>query len=78
MNLDPADAAELTGALLLIAGWLGSDPGRLSASLRDYAGNPGYSFQGLHTDLARFVFLLGGDDGEELFGATRETGPPPA
>lgn len=76
MNLNPADAAELTEALQFIAGWLGSDPGRLSASFRDYVGDPAYSLQDLHTDLARFVFLLGGD-GEELFG-TRQTTPPPA
>lgn len=70
MNPDPADAAELTEALLFIAGWLGSDPGRLSASLAGYVGDPGYSLQDLHTDLARFAFLLGGDDGENLFGSS--------
>jgi hypothetical protein len=74
MNLDPADTAELAEALLFIAGWLGRDPDRLSASFRDYVGDPAYSLQDLHTDLARFVFLLGGDDGEELSG-TRGTGP---
>lgn len=68
MTLDPADAAELAEALLFLAGWLGSDPGRLSASLADYVGDPGYSLRELRTDLARFVFLLGGDDGNELFG----------
>lgn len=75
MNLDPADAAELAEALLFIDGWLGSDPGRLSASFDDYVGDPGYGLQDLHADLARFVFLLGGGDGEDLF-STPGTGPP--
>jgi hypothetical protein len=34
MNLDPAGAAELAEALQFIAGWPGSDPARLAASLR--------------------------------------------
>jgi hypothetical protein len=70
MNLDPADAAELAEALLFIAGWLGSDPDRLSASLGGYVGDPAYSLQELRTELARFAFLLGGDDGEDLFGSS--------
>ena len=75
MNLDPADAAELAEALRFIAGWLDSDPARLAASLRCYVGDPGYGLPDLRTDLDRFTFLLGGDDGEELFG-TRQTRPP--
>jgi hypothetical protein len=68
MNLDPADAAELTELLQLIARWLASDPSRLAPSLLDYIGHPAYGLDELRTDLDRFTFLLGGDDGEVLFG----------
>jgi hypothetical protein len=68
MNLDPADTAELAELLQLIARWLGSDPGRLGPSLLGYIGHPAYGLDELRTDLDRFTFLLGGDDGEALFG----------
>ena len=67
MSLDPADAMELTQLLQLIAGWLDHDPDRLAPSLLDYIGHPAYSLDDLRTDLDRFTFLLGGDDGEPLF-----------
>jgi hypothetical protein len=31
-------------------------------------GHPAYGIDALRTDLERFTFLLGGSDGEELFG----------
>jgi hypothetical protein len=68
MSLDPADTAELTETLQFIAGWLSSDPSRLTASLLDYVGHPAYGPEQLRQDLDRFTFLLGGSDGEELFG----------
>jgi len=68
MSLDPADTAELTETLQFIAGWLRSDPRRLTASLLEYVGHPAYGPQQLSQDLNRFTFLLGGSDGEELFG----------
>jgi hypothetical protein len=68
MNLDPADAAELTETLQFIARWLASDPARLTPSLLDYVGHPAYGPEQLRQDLERFAFLLGGSDGEELFG----------
>jgi hypothetical protein len=68
MNLDPVDAAELTETLQFIARWLASDPARLTPSLLDYAGHPAYGPEQLRQDLGRFAFLLGGTDGEELFG----------
>ena len=37
-------------------------------SLEDFIGNPGYGTPELRRDLDRFVFLLGGNDGETLFG----------
>jgi hypothetical protein len=36
--------------------------------LADCAGNPAYDIMQLRQDLDRFIFLLGGDDGGELFG----------
>jgi hypothetical protein len=48
------------------AGW--RDPGRLAASLEEFVGNPAYDLQDLRADLERFTSLLGGSDGERLFG----------
>jgi hypothetical protein len=67
-TLDAADAAELAELLQFLAGWLARDPGRLGASLEDFVGNPAYNLGQLRQDLDRFTFLLGGDDGESLFG----------
>lgn len=44
------------------------DPGCLGASLAEFVGNPAYGLDELHGDLERFVFLLGGSDGGQLFG----------
>ena len=68
VRLDTADAAEFAELLQFLAGWLARDPGRLAASLEEFAGNPAYGITQLHQDLERFVFLLGGSDGEQLFG----------
>jgi hypothetical protein len=40
--------------------------GRLGASLEQFAGNPAYGIQHLRDDLDRFIFLLGGSDGEQF------------
>ena len=48
------------------SGWLARDPGRLAASLEEFVGNPAYGLAQLRGDLERFVFLLGGSDGEQL------------
>jgi hypothetical protein len=45
-----------------------SDSGRLAASLEEFVGNPAYGITQLHQALERFVFLLDGSDGEQLFG----------
>jgi hypothetical protein len=66
--IDTADAIELTETLQLIAGWLASAPSRLTASPLDFIGHPAYGPLQLRQDLDRFTFLLGGTDGEELFG----------
>lgn len=66
--IDTADAIELAETLQLITRWLAADPERLTASLLDFIGHPGYGPDALRADLNRFTFLLGGNDGEELFG----------
>jgi hypothetical protein len=68
VKLDAADAAELAEMLQFLSQWLDRDPGRLGASLTEFAGHPAYGLGELHADLERFVFLLGGSDGEQLFG----------
>jgi hypothetical protein len=68
VSLDTADAIELAETLQLIAGWLAADPGILAPSLLAYIGHPAYGPDDLRADLDRFAFLLGGNDGEDLFG----------
>jgi len=65
---DAGDATELAEMLQFLTGWLARDPGRLGASLEEFTGHPAYGLQDLRADLERFVFLLGGSDGEPLFG----------
>lgn len=66
VTLDATDAAELTEMLSFLGQWLARDPDRLGASLAQFAGNPAYSIQHLRDDLDRFIFLLGGTDGEQF------------
>ena len=68
VRLDTADAAELAEMLQFLTGWLARDPARLAASLEEFVGHPAYGITQLRDDLERFVFLLGGSDGESLFG----------
>ena len=68
VKLDAADAAELAEMLQFISQWLARDPGHLAASLARFAGHPAYGLPQLRQDLERFAFLLGGSDGEPLFG----------
>ena len=44
------------------------DPARLGESLAQFVGHPAYGLAQLRGDLERFAFLLGGSDGEQLFG----------
>jgi hypothetical protein len=68
-HLDLADAAELAEMLTFVNEWLGStDHTQLAASFGRFMGTQGYDLAELRTDLARFTFLLGHDDGEQLFG----------
>jgi hypothetical protein len=69
LSLDAGDAVELAEMLTFISQWLGgSDHAQLAASFARFMGTDGYDLTGLRTDLARFTFLLGHDDGEQLFG----------
>ena len=68
VKLNAADAAELAEMLQFLSQWLAQDPGRLGACLEQFVGHPAYGLPQLRGDLERFVFLLGGSDGEQLFG----------
>ena len=68
VRLDVVDAAELAELLQFLSQWLARDRERLSASLGEFVGHPAYNVGELRQDLDRFTFLLGGDDGESLFG----------
>ena len=68
VRLDVVDAAELAELLQFLSQWLARDPGRLGACLEQFVGSPAYNVGQLRQDLDRFTFLLGGDDGESLFG----------
>jgi hypothetical protein len=72
MSLDPADTAELAELLQFLADWLAAHHGRLDPSIRAFTGNDAYGAQHLHADLDRFSFLLGGNDGEQLFGRPQQ------
>jgi hypothetical protein len=86
VKLDATDAAELAEMLRFLSQWLARDPRRLGASLEEFIGNPAYGLHDLHADLERFVFVLGGSDGESLFGLRphelarlpASSAPPPA
>ncbi len=71
-TLDTGDAIELAELLQFLSGWLARDPGRLGPSLEEFVGHPAYGLAQLRQDLDRFVFLLGGSDGEPLFGPLPE------
>ena len=64
--IDTADAIELAETLQLIGRWLAADPATLTPSFLAYIGHPAYGPSHLASDLNRFAFLLGGNDGEYL------------
>jgi hypothetical protein len=68
VRLDATDAIELAEMLQFLSQWLTCDPAHLGASLEGFVGNPAYGIGRLRDDLERFVFLLGGSDGEPMFG----------
>jgi hypothetical protein len=68
VRLHPSDAAELGELLQFLDDWLARDREHLDASLIRFVGHHGYDLTRLRTDMSRFVFLLGADDGGRLFG----------
>jgi hypothetical protein len=69
VHLESVDAAELAEMLTFIGQWLaGPDHAQLATSFGRFVGVDGYNLAQLRTDLARFTFLLGHDDGEQFFG----------
>jgi hypothetical protein len=63
------DAAELAQMLELVDDWLGGpDRQLLTDSLARFVGAGGDDLEALRVDVARFVFLLVGQDGERVFG----------
>lgn len=72
VNLDAGDAAELAEMLQFLHDWLAADGERLSESLSGFVDNGAYDTVALRVDLNRFAFLLGGNDGEVLFGHETE------
>ena len=72
IQLDASDAAELAEMLTFIGQWLaGPDHAQLADSFHRFMAVDGYDLADLRTDLARFTFLLGHDDGEQLFGGAK-------
>lgn len=72
VNLDTGDATELAEMLQFLHDWFASDNGRLGEALRGLVGGRAYDVDQLRGDLNRFAFLLGGSDGEVLFGHESE------
>ena len=69
VRLEGSDSAELVELLGFVRDWLGGpDAEELATSLARFVAGEGYDLAQLRGDLARFVFLLGGDDERLLFG----------
>ena len=69
VNLELSDAVELAELLTFLTDWLsGSQRQTLADSLTTFVGHPAYDTNNLAADLHRFVFLLGLNDSEQLFG----------
>jgi hypothetical protein len=68
LTLDAGDAVELAELLGFLSDWLATAGDELAGSLTRFVGTDGYDVGQLRGDLDRFAFLLGGTDGEALFG----------
>lgn len=73
ITIDTCDATELAELLQLLHDWLASDPSPTSSSLTHFIGHQAYDLPHLLTDLDRFTFLLGANDGEPLFNPKPQT-----
>jgi hypothetical protein len=60
------EVMELGQLLQLLAEWLDHDSAVLDPSLTQFIGTHGYPLAELRADIARYAFLLGGNDGEHL------------
>ena len=74
--LDVVDAAELAELLQFLSGRITATPARLAPSLLAFAGHPAYGLDALGSDLDRFTFFPGGNDGEPLFQPDPLSAPP--
>jgi hypothetical protein len=69
LRLDLGDAIELAERLTFLTDWLsGSQQQPLADSLAAHVGHDRHNTDELRYDLHRFEFLLGLNDGEQLFG----------
>jgi hypothetical protein len=69
INLELSDAVELAELLTFLADWLsGSQRPTLADNLTAFVGHPGYHIDQPAADIHRFIFLLGLNDGDQLFG----------
>lgn len=65
IRLATEDAVELAELLQFIKDWITADD-QAKASFAGFVGTSGYDAADLGSDIDRFTFLLGGDDGEHL------------
>jgi hypothetical protein len=69
VNLELSDAIELAELLTFLTDWLSASQRQtLADSLTAYVGHPACAVDNLAADLHRFVFLLGLNDGQQVFG----------
>lgn len=66
-DLNPEDAIELAEMLQFLGDWLEHDHDLIAASLARFVSTSDYGPASLREDFARFAFLLGATDGEDLF-----------
>lgn len=68
IRIHPADAQELIETLQFLDDWLSRDEEQVHASLARFVGHAGHGVSQLRDDLSRLAFLLGADNGGQLFG----------
>jgi len=67
LSLAADDAMEPGQLLQFPDDWLATGHGPVNESLTRFVGCDAYGVESLRDDLARFTFLLGESDGEDLF-----------